>query len=440
MRRPAEPPAQAGLWREFGEQAVEILGKVTEPTVPGEYLHWDKLRHLTPPEGVTHHAWWFGLKLRRAQNRHIPLADRAGAPFGFTLPDPLPECLHHVDSLAHGVIKQPEPVTNPETRDTYLVRSLIEEATTSSQLEGASTTREVAKRMIREGRKPRDRSERMILNNYQTMQRIIELKDRQLSKEMIFEIHRLVTDGTLDDPSGAGRFRRPDERVVIGDDFGEVFHVPPAAGELEDRIAAMCDFANLRTPGGFIHPMVRSMILHFWLAYDHPFIDGNGRTARALFYWSMLKQGYWLFEYITISRIILRGPAKYGRAFLHCETDENDLTYFLLYHAEVVRRAIDELYLYIDRRSKRLAEIQRELHGLAYLNRRQRDLISHALRHPGQHYTIEYHRNMHNVVYETARSDMLDLAERRLLQKRKVGKAWFFTPPADLEERLKQVD
>jgi Fic family protein len=320
------------------------------------------------------------------------------------------------------------------------VRSLIEESTTSSQLEGASTTREVAKQMIREGRKPRDRSERMILNNYRTMQRIIELKDRKIDKDMILEIHRLVTDGTLDNPSGVGRLRRPDERVVVGDDLGEVFHDPPAAVDLEHRIAAMCDFANRETPGGFIHPMVRSMILHFWLAYDHPFVDGNGRTARALFYWSMLKQGYWLFEYIAISKIILKGPAKYGRAFLYSETDENDLTYFLLYHAGVVRRAIDELYLYIDSRRERLARIQRELRGLTHLNNRQRDLINHALRHPGQHYTVEYHRNMHNVVYETARSDMMDLADRGLLQKRKVGKAWLFTPSADLEERLRQVN
>jgi Fic family protein len=440
MRKPARPPAQPALWQEFGEQALELLDKVIEPTVRGNYLHWDKLRYLDPPEGLTHHAWWFGLKIRRSQKKRIPLEDPAGAAFSFNLPDPLPECLHHVDSLARGVIRQPEPVTNPETRDSYLVRSLIEESTTSSQLEGASTTREVAKQMIREGREPRDRSERMILNNYRTMQRIIELKDQQLTKAMIFEIHRLITDGTLDNASGVGRFRRPDEQVVVGDDFGEVFHVPPPAGELEHRMATMCEFVNGCTPGGFIHPMIRSMILHFWLAYDHPFVDGNGRTARALFYWSMLKQGYWLFEYITISKIILRGPAKYGRAFLHSETDENDLTYFLLYHADVVRRAIDELYLYIDHRGKRLAEIQRELRGLTHLNYRQRDLISHALRHPGQHYTVEYHRNMHKVVYETARSDMMDLADRGLLQKRKIGKAWFFTPPADLEEKLKQVD
>ena len=215
---------------------------------------------------------------------------------------------------------------------------------------------------------------------------------------------------------------------------------PHQLGELDRRIAAMCDFASDRTPGGFVHPLVRSMILHFWLAYDHPFVDGNGRTARALFYWSMLKRGYWLFEYVTISRIILKSPVRYGRAFLESETDGNDLTYFLLYHADVVRRAIDELHQSIGQRTNQLAALQQELHGLNFLNDRQRDLIGHALRHPGRHYTIESHRGSHQVVYETARSDMMDLVDRGLLQKRKVGKAWIFIPSVDLEQKLRRVE
>ncbi len=439
MKKPKSPPPNRDQWKEFGEQAFEIFSKVTDPTVRGEYLHWDKLRFLKPPEGLSHRAWWFGLKLRREQSKFIPLEDASRRPFRFNLPDPLPEWLHRTDSMAHGAIQQPEPVTNPETRDRYLVRSLIEESITSSQLEGASTTRDVAKEMIREGRQPRDRSERMILNNFRTMQRIIDLKNQELNVERIFEIHRIVTEGTLDVESAVGRFRRPDEDIVVGDQFGEIFHVPPPAEELERRVALMCDFANGRTPGGFIHPVVRSMILHFWLAYDHPFVDGNGRMARALFYWSMRKQGYWLFEYISISRIILEAPARYGLAFLHSETDDHDLTYFLLHQAEVIRRAIDELYRYIDERGRKLAEAQEELRGLTHLNHRQRDLITHALRHPGQRYTVEYQKNTHHVVYETARSDLMDLAKRGLLEKRKAGKTWIFTPRADLEQRLREM-
>jgi len=390
--------------------------------------------------GLTLREWWFGLKMRRNGSKPIPLKDKLGARFTFNLIDPLPESMHHVDSLAHGVVKQPEPVTNPETRDSYLVRSLIEESITSSQLEGASTTRAVAKKMIREGRAPRDRSERMIFNNYKTMQHILQIKDIEISSDLLCEIHRIVTDGTLDDQSAAGRFRRSDEEVVIGDQYGEVFHVPPPAEELTLRVDEMCRFANCQTPGGFVHPVLRSMILHFWLAYDHPFVDGNGRTARALFYWSMLKQGYWIFEYITISKIIHKAPAKYGEAFLYSETDDNDLTYFLLYHANVIHRAIDELYKYIDRHTKRLADAQRDLQGLTVLNYRQRDLISHVLRHPGQIFTIESHRVSHKIVYETARSDLMDLADRKLIQKRKVGKRWIFTPSADLTAKLRHID
>jgi Fic family protein len=292
--------------------------------------------------------------------------------------------------------------------------------------------------MIREGREPRDRSERMILNNYRTMRRVLEIQREDITTDLLCEIHRMVTDGTLDNQSAAGRFRRPDENIVVADNFDQVFHVPPPANELETRIDELCKFANCETPVGFVHPMLRSMILHFWLAYDHPFVDGNGRTARELFYWSMLKQGYWLVKYITISKIIHKAPAHYGRAFLYTETDGNDLTYFLLYHANVIRRAIDELYSYIDRHSEQLADAQRHLQGFTLLNQRQRDLISHALRHPGQAYSIEAHRVSHNVVYETARTDLLDLAKRELVHKRKKGKAWVFTPAVDLAEKLRQ--
>ena len=92
-----------------------------------------------------------------------------------------------------------------------------------------------------------------------------------------------------------------------------------------------------------MHPAIRAIILHFWLAYDHPFIDGNGRTARALFYWLMLRHGYWLFEFISISEIILKAPVQYGEAFLYTETDQNDLTYFIIHQTEVIRKSMQSL-------------------------------------------------------------------------------------------------
>ena len=302
------------------------------------------------------------------------------------------------------------------------------------------TTRLIAKEMIRTGRKPRDKSERMILNNYLAMREIGALKDKKLTKQLVFQIHRILTRDTLDDPSAAARFRTKDEPIRVMDDYGTVFHDPPQADELEKRMAEMCKFANGETPDGFLHPVIRSIVLHFWLAYDHPFVDGNGRTARALFYWSMLRSNYWLFEFVSISQIIRKAPIRYGRDFLYTESDDNDLTYFIRYHLDVIDRSIEELHSYINApKHCNCSRWKANSAGMQFLNHRQRILVGHALRHPHQQYTIESHRLSHNVVYETARSDLLDLRDRGLLDAIKLRKEWIFTPASNLETRLSKM-
>lgn len=442
MKMPKTPPEFLVLFKKLYEDTdrmMQILNADIHDLENRRYLHWDKLQYYPPPEELTMEEWWFLIKKkRRSLYNKIALNDKKGIPFNYLITHPIPERLHEIDLGAGGHIHMPDQITNPETKDQYYIGSLIEEAITSSQIEGAATTRKIAKEMIQVGRRPRDRSEQMILNNFHTMQRIGEVKDKPLSKDLVFELHKLVTENTLDDPTAAGRFRENDENIVIGDMYNEVFHEPPLASELEARMEAMCDFANDQSSGEFIHPVIRSIILHFWLAYDHPFVDGNGRTARALFYWSMLRHGYWLFEFVSISHIIIKAPAQYGRAFLYTETDDNDLTYFILYHLEVIRRAIAELYRYIERKTQRLKTIEKQMRGIETLNHRQRALIGHALRHPYHKYTIKSHRICHNVVYQTARTDLIDLEKHGLLESSREQKQWYFKPVSNLEVKLSE--
>jgi len=442
MKKPRTPPmVKLGEppYDDFNRLEI-IFSKVRKVTVGNRYLHWHKLVFFTPPEGLSHEDWWLGLKFhRRPQYKTIPLKDLDGKNFNYLLTDPIPLRLHEIDLEAGGLIQMPEQITNPETRDRYYVSSLIEEAIRSSQLEGAATTRKVAKEMIQTGRPPRDKSERMILNNFLTMKRIVELKKRKLTKELIFEIHRLVTEDTLDDPSTAGRFRNDNELIEVRDDiYGETYHTPPPANQLDERMNLMCDFANSvgSNSKSFVHPVILSIILHFWLAYDHPFVDGNGRTARAIFYWSMLHHNYWLCEFISISQIILQGLMKYQRAFLYTAADDNDLTYFILYHLDVIKRAVKQLHEYIGKKTAELRKLEKELRGINALNHRQRDLISHALRHPDQIYTCKSHQTSHKIVYETARTDLKDLANRGLLEATKINKVWKYRPANDLEKKL----
>ena len=201
----------------------------------------------------------------------------------------------------------------------------------------------------------------------------------------------------------------------------------------------MCRFANERPQDVFVHPIIRAIILHFWVGHDHPFVDGNGRTARALFYWSSLSQGYWLAEYLSISRILKEEPAQYARAFLLTETDENDLTYFIEYQLDVINRAMTDLQAYLRRKMEEVRKLEGLLRESVRLNHRQLALLTHALRHPGHTYTIESHKMSHNVVYQTARSDLMDLAERGILGKTKRGRSFQFTAPDNLAKRLQAL-
>lgn len=439
VKKPNTPPPGGPTWEQLGPKFSEILKVPPDPD--GKYLHWDELRHRDPPEGLTAKEWWYGVTIARRQAaKPLPLLkDDDGEPFVYVPTDRMLRQLHELDKNTSGRIQMNEAITNPQTRDRYIFNSLIEEAITSSQLEGASTTTEVAKEMIRSGRRPVDRSERMILNNYNAMGFVREFEG-DLTPDKVFELHRVVTDETLEDPDKAGCFRTDADQIAVTNHLGTVLHWPPAAAELPSRLEAMCAFANgAGDEKTFIHPVVRAIVLHFWVGYDHPFVDGNGRTARALFYWSMLEQGYWLTEFLSISRILKNAPAQYARSFLFTETDSNDLTYFLDYQLGVIQRAVEELEAYLKRKVRQVRRVEALLEKSVDLNHRQIALLSHALRHPGQTYTIEGHRRSNRVVYQTARTDLLDLADRGLLRKRKSGSAYIFSAPSNLGDLLKEL-
>lgn len=449
MKPPLVPPVTADLLRNLLSDAkgraryARIMIAGIDPAPNGKYRHWDILRHLVPPEGLSTEEWWLGIKsARRPLYRQLPLRDSHGVPFRYAFVDAALSMLHEVDKQASGAIKGSDQVTDPQTRDTYLIRSLVEEAITSSQLEGASTTREVAKEMLQRGRAPQDRSEQMIYNNYQAMQFIRRLRGQPLTASTVFQLHRILTDKTLSDQE-AGRFRRPEEPVHVVDEAGRILHVPPKAEELSKRMEALCRFANERNGKPFMHPVVRAILTHFWLAYDHPFIDGNGRTARALFYWSMAEQGYWLCEFISISRVIKKAHGRYTRAFLYSESDENDATYFVLNQLRTTVRAIEALHIYLARKTQELAETKKMIQSSrvlsAMLNHRQLALVNHGIKNPGFVYLIESHRRSHDISYQTARTDLLDLAGTGLLEQKKKGKAFVFIAPPDLKQRLASV-
>jgi Fic family protein len=354
------------------------------------------------------------------------------------LPDQVLRQLHWIDARAAGNVAAQAEWPGPQQGERFVIRNLMEEAITSSQLEGAATTRKVALEMLRQGRKPRGKDELMIRNNWLAMQRIKAQTGQPVSAGLVLELHRILTEGTLDSPDAAGRLQRPDEeRVHVYDHLAhQVLHAPPPAEQLEERMQGLVGFANGELDAGaFVHPVIRAIIVHFMCAYDHPFEDGNGRTARALFYWCMLNQGYRLFEYISISRLLRRAPGQYSRAFLHTETDGNDLTYFILQQLDVITQAIEDLDQWIERKSRELKQVQGTIRDAEGLNQRQKELLVHAIKNPSQVYTVSSQQQSHGVAYATARADLLGLAAGGWLRKIREGKPMEFTPTTKLQER-----
>lgn len=440
---PVQPPSFAGLLRANSQVLGDLLHRRIGPEVRGAYEHWDHLRHLTPPEGLTVEQWWLGIKLARiTAARDVPLRDRDGGPFRLAVTDAMASRLHAITQQASGSLQGLDQIEDERARQKFVLRSQIEEAMTSSQLEGAGTTRAVAKEMLRSGRDPKDRSERMIHNNFLAMQELRRWTDQPLTPDAVFEIHRLVTDGTLEDPGQSGRLRTQEDNVVVEDEEGRLLHLPPAAHELPQRLQALCDFANGVNEEGFMHPVVRAIALHFQIGYDHPFCDGNGRTARALFYWSMLRSGYWLTEFLSISSVFKNAKAQYLRSYLYTETDESDLGYFVAHHLGVIVQAIEDLHGYLAKKVRERNNAETLLKPTsrlgARLNHRQRELLLDAVRHPDKAYRIDRHMQVHGVTYQTARTDLGSLVELKLMHCRRIGRAFIYTPVADLAEKLKK--
>ncbi len=423
---------------------MRLVNEVNDggPSQSGTYRHWNTLLRLDPPGDLTHEEWWLVIKLARtASARSLPLASTGGEPFSYVLTDEVLRYLRFIDHHCGGEISISDPILGDETRKRrVLVSSTIEEATRSSQLEGATTTRAKAKEMIRTGRQPRDRSELMIMNNYRAMEYVRQIKSEPLTPQIVTDLHTIITEGTLDNPEDAGRIQTPDdERIAVWHEPDNiVVHAPPDAEELRERMEAMCAFANAEPDSvPYVPPVIRAIVLHFWLAYDHPFVDGNGRTARALFYWSMARSGYWLMEYMSISKILREGPTRYAKSFLYTETDSCDATYFILNELAVIQRSFYELKDYLQRKMGEIQDSERSLNSDGRFNGRQVALLRHALRNPGTEYTVRSHQRSHRVAPQSARNDLNRLVEANLLTMKAGERSRFvYRAVDDLADRL----
>jgi Fic family protein len=427
-------PYAAELWKD--PAVVQAVNQAQE-----RYLSWRQFVHKSWVPGVKEDVWNIVKLMRRVGQEPSPIKDESGTFYAFD-PKSQAEFLHQVDLELGGIFLGIEYFTEGDRRS-IIRRNLIEESIASSQLEGANTSRAVAKRMLSEGRAPQSKGEHMIVNNHETMRWIEEEgKDQKLSLDLLFELHRRITQNTLPvEQQGKLRSTLDDKGnplVVKPWDDTTIAYVTPKREFVEEQLPRLIAFANDESKArAFVHPLIKAIMLHFWIGLLHPFEDGNGRLARILFYWYMLRKKYWAFSYLSISERILKSPTQYAMAFIYTEQDDFDLNYFIHYNIAKIKLARRGLEEYVRGRISESKKSSESLRKIYDLNNRQTNLLQYLAKDEQRHTSLKAHINVNDGIGKvTAATDLKRLVQKGLLKKLRSGRNIYYYPTEKVRDLL----
>ena len=410
----------------------KILEKANEP----QYLYWTKFKYKIRDDVLSPEELWYLVRQFRniSATESLIKAENSDNFKWLRLPS-TEEYLHSVDMMAGGQLLPYPNILSQSNQQTFISRGIIEEAIASSQLEGAHTTRAAARKMIIEKRSPRNASERMILNNYKAINAIEEnYKNQELSLDLLFELHRILTRDTINKTEQNRLRENSDEIVVQGEIDQEQFitHLPPSENFVREEIKRLIDYANDQMGQKFTHPITKAIFLHFWIGYLHPFTDGNGRLARALFYWYLLKKGYWTFMFLPISTVIKKSPSQYALAYIYSEQDNLDITYFYDFHIRKVLQAVEDFKIYLGSKIKENQEVDKIISKKVTLNERQKQLVHYFISDPNPSTTVSSHSTLNNISRQTAAKDLKVMEADKLLYAKREGKYVRYYPAKTL--------
>lgn len=411
----------------LSNKRVEILDFLKRTN--SEHLYWDTLQYKEPsPKGISKEQLWTIVKLiRESQAIETNIRDKDGRTFTWIKLDYFEEFFHELDLNTGGeLFVEKDKITNKQK---LISRGIMEEAIASSQLEGAATSRVEAKKILREGKKPTNKSEHMIVNNYNSMRAIEEnYREKSMSMDLILELHAMITKNTFDSAGERPRLRKPGEPVVIHDEVEDIiYYEGPDIEFVKPELKKLIKFANdENSEKVFIHPVIKAIMIHFWIGYLHPFTDGNGRLARLLFYWYLVKKGYWAFIYLPISKVIKKAHKQYIMAYVYSEQDDNDLTYFIDYNLKRIKMAVKEFEKYLKEQAKKNVQMKKKSEVQYNLNVRQVQLLQYLHNTPDEYTTLKTHMNINQVTRMTASKDLNDLVNKGFLTSDKQGRNLYY--------------
>lgn len=344
----------------------------------------------------------------------VPLfIESIGRKFWFFPSDSINKKILEIERLGNQLHEKIKTESN--FKQSLISDAAIEEAITSAIYEGANTTRSAAKQLLETGRRPATKDEWMLLNNYEALNYIKENSNVPVTLDLILKIHQIVTKNTMDeaDINYVGKFR--DDTVYVVSSKGERVHEGIPFDKIEDTLTEAIKVVTKHPR--YIHPLLRGVILHYMTAYIHPFFDGNGRTARTLFYFKSIKHQLKFVELLSISAHLKNTGNQYEKSFEVVKQHDWDLTYFINYCLESLLAALK----IVEGKVEYLLRIK-GLQKTHHLNDHQIVLLQRLALQRYRPIDAEKFAQETNRSRELARQELKDLEDKKFLSETKVGK------------------
>ena len=312
---------------------------------------------------------------------------------------------------------------------------LILESHHSTHIEGTALSLEQAKDIL-EGKKiagvNRD-DEKELLNYKKAMDFLSKYlgKDDPITEGVVRELHKLTVKGVRGGQADPGNYRKI-QNYVVNSRTKEVIYTPPPPLEVPHL---MREFVHWINKGEDMSSILVAGVAQFQFVHIHPFIDGNGRTARLLSTLILYKTGYDFKRLFTISEYYDKDRPAYYQAIQSVRNNNMDMTAWLFYFVEGLRLQMKE----IQEKGKKIIVADKVLVMLKELglNTRQEKIVRYLI--INEQIDNEQCQKVCNSIKRTATRDLTDLVEVKVLEKIGEKKGTFYVLSPKIVEKIRDI-
>ena len=324
----------------------------------------------------------------------------------------------YMESIAKVHLNTVKLLLTPQSANgSFGLKAMEDEITSTLMIESIDFNRDSVRRIL-QGYAPSDEQENRIYGMKKGLEFIAD-PSNAISEENIFDLYDMAVGQYLDgdDKLIPGEKYRHDSVFIIGQD---IEHTGLSHQKLPAYMKRLVDFAR---QGDSMNDLLKAAVIHFSIAYLHPYFDGNGRMARLMHMWFLRHQGYSSALSIPLSSYIERSRKHYYNAYSLCEENAKisntmDITPFLVYFIEHVYNKLDDSSLRTDTLNVFAQALKNGL-----ITEKEKELWNFALSAygVGEFSTKQLERDFGNAAYATIRGFVLKFTELGILTAQKYG-------------------